>query len=95
MFSAGSSAVAKSASACSYRPPLWPIEEPAIFRFFTYQSDVGLVFRHCHCAIFGALFLPETCFGTRPGLILVVNVFSYSADKNVFEHPSRHCTYLC
>ena len=44
-------------------------KRPQPFGFFAYQSDAGLIFRHCHCAIFGALFLPETCFCARPGLI--------------------------
>src|SRR6516164_4620388 len=38
-------------------------------RLFTNHSAVGLIFHHSLRAFFGALFLPETCFGTRTGLI--------------------------
>jgi hypothetical protein len=38
-------------------------------RLFANHSVVGVILRHSLRAFFGTLFLPETCFGTGPGLI--------------------------
>ena len=38
-------------------------------RLFTNNLGVGPIFHHCLCAVFGTLFLPDTCFGTGTGLI--------------------------
>ena len=38
-------------------------------RLFTNHSAVGLIFYHSLRAFFNALFLPESCLGTRTGLI--------------------------
>src|SRR5215831_6616018 len=38
-------------------------------RLFTNLSDVGLIFHHSLFALFGTLFLSETCFGAGSSLI--------------------------
>jgi len=82
VFSAGSSVVAKSASACSYRPPLWPIEAPAVFRFsrtnrmLAWYSIIAIA-----PSLARSSFLKLASARARASSILVVNVISYQRAR--------------